>query len=70
MSASTILAIETRLVTTQLDLSCVCVIEALLVMDLIVQVCLTNTGIYCHEISIPDKHSSPSSPKFHLQFHL
>ena len=38
MSVQTARVMETQLVTTQLDLSCVCVIEGLPVMGLIVQV--------------------------------
>ena len=38
----TTLVMEMQLVTTLTDLLCVCVIEALLEMDLIVQVCITD----------------------------
>ena len=45
MSAPITLVMETQSVTTQLDLSRVCVIEDLLVMDLIARVCVTGAGI-------------------------
>ena len=60
MSALPTLVMETRLATTLMDLSCVCVIEALLVMDLIVQVCPFSTtvvnfkGVECFEYSYLD----------------
>ena len=50
MSVATILVMRMQLVTTQLDLSCVFVIEDLLVMDLIVQVG-TIKGGNCHSNS-------------------
>ena len=47
MNVETILVMETQLVATQLDLSCVRVMEGLLVMGLIVQVWMTDErGIY------------------------
>ena len=54
MSALPTLVMETRLATTLMDLSCVCVIEALLVMDLIVQVGTIKRG-NCHSISVCTK---------------
>ena len=54
MSALMIVVMETQHVTTQLDLSRVCVIEDLPVMDLIVQVCTTTRERYCDAMSIQD----------------
>ena len=42
------LVMETQPVTTQLDLSCACAIEDLVVMDLIVQVRRTIKRRNCH----------------------
>ena len=56
MNASTTLVMETQHVTTQLDLSCVCVIEDLLVMDSIVQVRTSNRETYRHSMFIQDSY--------------